>query len=217
MVLSCVVLTAAPMPDEQAYCTRMLLVYTVRQVPSACRTVSEHFTYFPCKYVKSHFSDRVNGFFTEVERMTKDIVTREIRDKKIRELARVYLSRAVTTRWMPGALAPARSSCRRCSSNSASTCHLTFAITNSLIPDVGTAGRDTPHPDVAYPQMGDFVHQSDVAIPENVRTTLSLMSFVSSLEVFIFASRLHQAVAKRGSSFFSNGWIFSFGRSFLVF
>ena len=104
MVPSCVVLTAAPMPGEQAYCTRMLLVYTVRQVASACRTVSEHFTYFPCKYVKLHFSDRVNDlskahyFFTEVERMTKHIVTREIRDNKFRELVRVYLSRAVTTR-----------------------------------------------------------------------------------------------------------------------
>ena len=40
--------------------------------------------------------------------MTKHIVTREIRDSKIRELARVYLSRAVTTRWIPGALARAR-------------------------------------------------------------------------------------------------------------
>ena len=50
-------------------------------------------------YVKSHFSGRVNGlskahyFFTEVERMTKHIVTREIRDNKTRELARVYISR----------------------------------------------------------------------------------------------------------------------------
>ena len=83
---------------------------------SACRTVSELFTYFPCKYVKSHFSGRVNGlskvhyFFTE------------------------------------GALAPARSSCRRCSSNSASTRHLTFAITNLLITDVATAGRDNTYP-----------------------------------------------------------------------
>ena len=111
MVPSCVVLTAALMPGEQAYCMWMLLVYTVRQVASACRTVPEHFTYFPCKYVKSHFSGRVNGlskahyFFTEVERMTKLIVTGEIRDNKTRELARVYLSRAVTTRWMPGASA----------------------------------------------------------------------------------------------------------------
>ena len=71
--------------------------------------------------------------------MTKHIVTREIRDNKTRELARVYLSRAVTTRWMLGALAPARSSCCRCGSNSASTRHLTFAITNFLITDVGTA------------------------------------------------------------------------------
>ena len=161
MVPSCVVLTAAPMPGKQAYCTRMLLVYTVRQVASACRTVAEHFPYFPCKYVKLHFPDRVNGlskayyFFTEVERVTKHIVTRKIRDNKIRELARVSLSRAVTTRWMPGALAPARSSCRRCSSNSASTRHLTFAITNLLITDVGTAGRDTPQPDVAYPWIND--------------------------------------------------------------
>ena len=124
----------------------------------------------PCKYVKSHFSDRVNDlskahyFFTEVERVTKHIVTREIRDNKIGELARVYLSRAVTTRWMPGALAPARSSCRRCSSNSASTRHLTFAIMNYnyIITDVGTAGRDTSHPDVAYLQIGDSVNQSDV-------------------------------------------------------
>ena len=97
MVPSCVVLTAALMPGEQAYCTRMFLVYTVRQVASACRTVSEHFTYFPCKYGKSHFSGRVNGlskaryFFTEVERMTKHLVIREIRDNKIHELARVYL------------------------------------------------------------------------------------------------------------------------------
>ena len=75
--------------------------------------------------------------------MTKHIVTREIRDNKIRELARVYLSRAVITRWMPGALAPARSSCRRFSSNSALTRHLTFAMTNLLITDVGTAGRDS--------------------------------------------------------------------------
>ena len=118
------------------------VVYTVWQVVSACRRISEHFTYFPCKYVKSHFSGRVNDlsrahyFFTEVERVTKHIVTREIRDNKIRELARVYLSRAVTTRWMSGALAPTRSSCRRCSSN------LTFAITNLLITDVCTAGRD---------------------------------------------------------------------------
>ena len=132
----------------QAYCTRMFLVYTVRQVASACRTVSEHFTYFLCKYVASHFSGRVNGlskahyFFTEVERVTKHIVTREIRDNNTREHARVYLSRVVTTRWMPGALAPVRSSCRRCSSNSASTRHLTFAITDLLITDVGTAGRD---------------------------------------------------------------------------
>ena len=148
MVPFCVVLSAALMPGEQAYCTRMFLVYTVRQVASACGAVSEHFTYFPCKYVKSHFSGRVNGlskahyFFTEVERVTKHIVTREIRDNKIRELARMYLSRSVTTRWMPGALAPARLSCRRCSSNSASKRHLTFAITNLLITDVGTAGRD---------------------------------------------------------------------------
>ena len=149
MVPSCVVLTAAPMPGEQAYCTRMFLVYTVRQVASACRTVSEHFTYFPCKYEKSHFPDRVNDlskahyFSTAVERVTKYIVTREIRDNKIRELARVYPSRAVTTRWMSGALAPVRSSCHRCNSNSASTRHLTFAITNLLITDVSTAGRDT--------------------------------------------------------------------------
>ena len=98
--------------------------------------------------MKLHFSDGVNDlskahhFFTFVERVTKHIVTREIRDNKIRELARVYLSRAVTTRWMPGALARARSSCRRCSSNSTSTHHLTFAITNLLITDFGTAGRD---------------------------------------------------------------------------
>ena len=65
--------------------------------------------------------------------MTKHMVTREIRDNKIRELARVSLSAAVTTRWMPGALAPARSSCRRCSSNTALTRHLTFAIMNLLI------------------------------------------------------------------------------------
>ena len=151
MVPSCVVLTVALMSGEQAYCTRMFLVYTVRQVASTCPTVSEHFTYFPCKYVKSHFSDRVNDlskahyFFTEVKRMTRHIVTREIRDNKIRELARVYLSRAVTTRWMPGALASARSSCCRCSSNSASTRHLTFAITNLLITDVGTAGRGSSY------------------------------------------------------------------------
>ena len=124
------------------------LVYTVRQVASACRTVPEHFTYFPCKYVKLDFSDGGNDlskahyFYTEVERVTKHIVTREIRDNKIREFERVYLSRAVTTRCMPGAFAPKRSSCRRCSSNSASTRHLTFAITNLLITDVGTAGRD---------------------------------------------------------------------------
>ena len=98
------------MPGKQGYCKRMFLVYTVQQVALACRTVSEHFTYFPCKYVKSHFSGRVNGlskayyFYTEVERVTKHIVTREIRDNKIRELARVYLSRAVTTRWMSDAL-----------------------------------------------------------------------------------------------------------------
>ena len=115
MVPSCVVLTAALMPGEHAYCSRMFLEYTVRQVASACRTVSEHFTYFPCKYEKSHFSDRVNDlskahyFFTEVKRMTKHTVTGEIRDNRIRELARGYLSRAVTTRWMPGAFAPARS------------------------------------------------------------------------------------------------------------
>ena len=149
MVPSCVVLSAALMPGEQAYCTRMFLLYTVRQVSSACRTVPEHFTYFPCKYVKLHFSDRVNDlskahyFFTEVERMTKHIVTPEIRDNKTRELACVYLSRAGTTRRMPGALPPARSSCRRCSSNSASTRHLTFAITNLLITDIGTAGCDS--------------------------------------------------------------------------
>ena len=95
MVPSCVVLSAALMPGEQAYCTRMFLVYTVRQVASACRRVSEHFTYFPCNYVKIHFSDGVNDlskahyFFTEVERVTKHIVTREILDNKIRKLARV--------------------------------------------------------------------------------------------------------------------------------
>ena len=39
----------------------------------------------PCKYVKLHFSDGVNDlskahyFFTKVERVTKHIVTREIR------------------------------------------------------------------------------------------------------------------------------------------
>ena len=136
------------MPGEQAYYTRTLLVFTVRQVVPAFRTVSEHFTYFPCKYVKSYFSGRVNGlskvhyFFTEVKRMTKHIVIREISDNNTRELARVYLSRAVITRRMPSALAPARSSCRRCSSNSASTRHLTFALTNLFITDVGTAGRD---------------------------------------------------------------------------
>ena len=124
------------------------VVYTVPQYQPAVQS-RKHFTYFPCKYVKSHFAGRVNDlskahyFFTEVERVTKQIVTREIRDNKIRELARVCLSQAVTTRWMPGALALARSSCRRCSSNSASTRHLTFAITNLLITDVGTAGRDT--------------------------------------------------------------------------
>ena len=74
--------------------------------------------------------------------MTKHIVTREIRDNKIRELARVSLSRAATTRWMPGALALAHSSCRRCSSNFVSTRHLT--IMNLLIIDVSTAGRDNP-------------------------------------------------------------------------
>ena len=74
------------------------VVYTVRQVVSACRTISEHFTYFPCKYVKSHFSGRVNDlskahyFFTKVERVTKHILTREIRDNKIRELARESLA-----------------------------------------------------------------------------------------------------------------------------
>ena len=94
--------------------------------------------------------------------MTKHIVTRKIRDNKIRELGRLCLSRALTTRWMPGALPPVHSSCCRCSSNSASSRHLTFAITNLLITDVGTAGRDTLHPDVAYLQMGDYVHQSDV-------------------------------------------------------
>ena len=125
------------------------VVYTVRHVVSACGTISEHFTYFPCKYAKSHFSGRVNDlskahyFFTEVERVTKHIVNREIRDNKIRELARVYLSRAVTTRWMTGALPPARSSCRRCNPNTASTRHLTFAMTNILITDVGTAGLDS--------------------------------------------------------------------------
>ena len=85
MVLSCVVLTAALMPGEQTYCTKMFLVYTVRQVASDCHTVSKHFTYFPCKYVKLHFFD----FFTEVEGMTKHIVTHEIRDNKLREFARV--------------------------------------------------------------------------------------------------------------------------------
>ena len=44
--------------------------------------------------------------------MIKHIITREIRVNKIREFTRVYLSLAVTTRWMPGALVPARSSCR---------------------------------------------------------------------------------------------------------
>ena len=73
--------------------------------------------------------------------MTKHIVIHQIRDNIIRELARVYLSRAVTTRWIPSALAPARSSCRRCSSNTASTHHLTFAVTKLIITDVGTAGR----------------------------------------------------------------------------
>ena len=137
------------MNGEQAYCTRMLFVFTVSQVVSACRAVSEHFTYFPRKYVKSRFSGRVNGlskvhyFLTEVERMKRPIVIRKTRVNKNRELARVYLLRAVTTRWMPGALAPARSSCSRCSSNSAPTRHLTFAITNLLITDVGTAGRDS--------------------------------------------------------------------------
>ena len=111
--------------------------------------------------MKSHFPGRVGDlskahyFFTEVERVTKHIVTREIRDNKIRELARVYLSRVVTTRWMPGALAPARSSCRRYSSNSASTRHLTFAITNLLIADVGTAGRNNIYIYI-YIVVGDF-------------------------------------------------------------
>ena len=115
---------AALMPREQAYCTRML-VFTV------------------C------FSGRVNGlskvhyFFIEVERMTRLIVIRETSVNKHREPARVCLSQAVTTRWMPGALAPAHSSCHRCSSNSASTHHLPFATTNLLITDVGTAGCDS--------------------------------------------------------------------------
>ena len=71
------------------------LLCTVRQVVSACHAVSEHFTYFLCKYVKSHFSGRVNGlskvhyFFTEVDRMTKHIVIREIPYNKTRELTRV--------------------------------------------------------------------------------------------------------------------------------
>ena len=61
--------------------------------------------------------------------MTKHIVTREIRDNKIRELARRL--------WR-------RHACHVVdATQSASTRHLTFAITNSLITDVGTAGRDT--------------------------------------------------------------------------
>ena len=104
MVPSCGVLIAALMPGEQAYCTRMLLVYTVEQVVSACRRFSEHFMYFPCKYISDRVNDlsKAHYFFTEFKRMTKHIVIREIRDNRTRELARVYLSRAVTTRWMPG-------------------------------------------------------------------------------------------------------------------
>ena len=129
----------------------MFLEYTVRQVASVCRTVSEH------------FSDRVNDlrkahyFFTEVERMTKHIVTREIRDNKTRELGREYLSRAVTTRWMPGALASARSSCRRCSSNSASTRHLRFLITILLITEVGTTGRDNTKESLKFKKKSKIV------------------------------------------------------------
>ena len=65
-------------------------------------------------------------------RVPKHIVTREIRDNKIRELARVYLSRAVTTRWIPGALAPARSSCRRCSSNCRDCDLLSLSLTERV-------------------------------------------------------------------------------------
>ena len=142
------------------------VVYTVRQVVSACRTISEHFTYFPCKYVKSHFSDGVNDlskahyFFTEVERVTKHIVTREIRDNKIR------------------ALAPARSSYRRCSSNSASKRHLTFAITNLLITDVGTAGRD-----ILY-----FVTLSLILIiPKFFYSFLHFYTFINILLQFVYS------------------------------
>ena len=162
--------------------------------------------HFPYKYVKSHFSGRVNDlskahyFFTEVERVTKHIVTREIHDNKIRELARVYLSRAVTTRWMPGALAPARSSCR-CSSNSASTRHLTFAVTNLLITDVGTAGCDTPHPDVAYLQIGradglgqlsrgfsDLPRGCTRLLPRKDLLPSPLAGYLASVEDFSFSS-----------------------------
>ena len=190
MVPSCVVLTAALMPGEQAYCTRIFLVYTVRQVASACRTVSADFTYFPSKYVKSHFSDRVNGlskahyFFTEVDQMTKHIVTREIRDNKNRELARVFLSRAVTTRGMPGDLAPARSSWRRCSSNSASMRHLTFATMNLLITDVGTAGHDTSTQTSLISRWATLYSNPTLAILEKWGTTLSLVVLLRSLEVY---------------------------------
>ena len=146
--------------------------------------------------------------------MTKHIVTREIRDNKIRELARVCLSRALTTRRMPGALAPARSSCRRCSSNSASTRHLTFAITNLLITDIGTAGRDTPHPDVAYLQMADSVHQSDVGYTwkcEDNFVPHGLGQLSRGFQICLEAA----PVTKGGSSSFSNGWIFGFIRSLL--
>ena len=64
--------------------------------------------------------------------MTGHIVTREIRDNKTRKLARMYLSRAVTTRWMPGALTLGRSSCHRCSSNCGNE-----TPTGLLVPGIG--------------------------------------------------------------------------------
>ena len=116
--------------------------------------------------MNSHFSGRANDlskahyFFTEVERVTENILS--LAKFAITKSAYSHACISRERRWMPGALAPARSSCRRCSLNTASSRHLTFAITNLLVTDVDMAGRDTPHPDVAYLQMGDSVNQSDV-------------------------------------------------------
>ena len=64
------------------------------------------------------------------------------RDTKPRELEYECLSRTVEDK-MDAGRTRAGTLVMSCSSNSASTRHLTFASTNLLITDVGTAGRDS--------------------------------------------------------------------------